>query len=367
MRSVRRTGGGGLAVNPLIRRASALVLAFSAGGLAAGGLAVGAAQAGPVARVARAVAARTAVTRGLAGGSVSWRTAWRGPRDGAVLAITAPSKKSAWAIGATYGRKGRPFLLRWNGRRWHESGMPVRGYQPYAIASSSADDVWMFGVTAGRTPEALSWNGHQWISVPEPAGADAALTGVAVLGPANVWIGMQGTVFHDLGGIWTTSHLPGIPYFGELGGTSDRNMWAVGTTGDTQSSGRVVAYRWTGGTWRPVKMPHPPGYDVNILAESRKNVWIVANDRILHWNGSRWSERSNANEPMVGPLAPFNAKGLWVSAYDLWTGSSWITVLPNLNPDTPVFDNALAHIPGTHQTWLAGDSGLGAIIMKSVG
>jgi hypothetical protein len=33
----------------------------------------------------------------------------------------------------------------------------------------------------------------------------------------------------------------------------------------------------------------------------------------------------------------------------------------------PVFSNALAFIPGTRQTWLAGDSHHGAVIMESTG
>lgn len=340
-------------MSPLIRRivaaAAGLALAFSAGGLAA---------AGPAAH------------------SVSWRTAWRGPRDGEVLGITAPSRKSAWAIGETYSNDhGRPFLVRWNGRRWHESGMPVKGYQPAAIASSSPDDVWMFGASASGTPEALSWNGHQWITVLEPPAATAALTGADVLGPADVWIAMQGSVFHDLGGIWSTSHLPsGLNTFdggslGGFGGTSDRNMWAVGISSDGtgSSTGLVLAYRWTGSTWQRVRMPRLVAYASSILAESRTNIWIVGNDKALHWNGSRWRKISNEDEPAVGPLAPFGTRGLWVSAYELWTGSAWSTVLPYENSGTPVFDRALARIADTRQTWLAGDSRLGAVIMKSVG
>jgi hypothetical protein len=292
-----------------------------------------------------------------------------------VVGITAPSRKSAWAIGEIYSNDhGRPFLVRWNGRRWRESGMPVKGYQPAAIASSSPDDVWMFGATGNGTPEALSWNGHQWITVLEPPAATAALTGVDVLGPADVWIAMQGTVFHDLGGIWSTSHLPSsLNTFdgGSLsgfGGTSDRNMWAVGIGGSAGSSvGPVMAYRWTSRTWQRVRIPRLVGYAGSILTESGHNVWIVGNDKALHWNGSRWRKISNGDEPAVGPLAPFGTTGLWVSASELWTGSAWTTLRPYENRNSPVFDNALARIPGTRQTWLAGDSRLGAVIMKSVG
>ena len=72
----------------------------------------------------------------------------------AVLGVTAPAKDAAWAFGVTYTlNRGSFFLVHWNGRHWHKSGMPVRGYQPYAIGSSSPSDVWLFGVTRSGTAE----------------------------------------------------------------------------------------------------------------------------------------------------------------------------------------------------------------------
>jgi hypothetical protein len=302
-------------------------------------------------------------------GSVSWRMSWSGPRYGVLTAVTAPAKDSAWAIGAIYHGKGSSFLVHWNGRRWRESGMPVRGYQPYAIASSSASNVWMFGVTASGTADALRWNGNRWVMVIEPSIGRTALSGVAVLGAADVWIGVQGTVYHDVGGIWSKSQLPSSFSFAELAGTSDRNMWVVGTVGADYaiSPGQVAAYRWSDGKWRWVRMPHPAGGAANILAESGKSVWIASPGKILHWTGRRWTEMTNEDIPIVGPLAPFGADGLWVTSEDLWTGSSWLIVLPMTTGGDPVFDNDLARIPRTGQTWLVGDSGAGAVIMRSAG
>jgi hypothetical protein len=332
---------------------SGLALAVSAAGLAAG----------------RAQAAQAST----ANVSVSWRVAWSGSHYGAVLAVTAPAKNSAWAIGAIYHGNGGSFLVRWNGRQWREHALPVRGYQPYAIASSSANDVWLFGVTANGTAEALSWNGRRWIRVIEPAIGRTAVTGVAVLGPADVWMSVSGAndttvVYHDLGGGWSESLLPASFGLGTIGGTSDRNMWVAGPLGPySPFPGKLAVYRWTGHAWRGVRLPRPTSGSANILAESAKSVWIVSSDKVLHWNGSRLTEMANGDSPTVGPLAPFGANGLWVSAYELWTGSAWITVLPYQSKNAPVFDNGLAHIQGTDQTWLAGDSDRGAVIMKSTG
>jgi len=221
----------------------------------------------------------------------------------------------------------------------------------------------MFGFTKAGKAEALALSGRRWNVVAEPDIGELALTGVVVLGPADVWLAVQGTIYHDLGGIWSKTELPASFTQTEIGGTSDRNMWAVGTN----DSSEVAAYRWTGSRWRSVRMPHPASISADILAESAKNVWITSSRKILRWSGSRWTEFANENSPVVGPLAPFGAKGLWVTAYELRTSSSWITVLPYQSPDAPVFDNGLAHIPGTRQTWLAGDSDRGAVIMKSAG
>jgi hypothetical protein len=158
----------------------------------------------------------------------------------AVLDVTAPAKDAAWAFGVTYSSgSGTYFLLHWNGHRWRKSGMPVRGYQPYAIASSSASDVWLFGVTRSGTAEALSWNGHQWIPVLEPDIGRLGLSGVVVLGPADVWLGVQGIVYHDVGGIWTRSRIPGsrIP--------DDFAMSALSARSESQCLGRGF-HRHTG-------------------------------------------------------------------------------------------------------------------------
>ncbi|HXW43679.1 MAG TPA: hypothetical protein VEL03_02755 [Streptosporangiaceae bacterium] len=104
-----------------------------------------------------------------------------------------------------------------------------------------------------------------------------------------------------------------------------------------------------------------------VLAESASNVWIVSNGKALHWDGSRWSQIANADGPAVGPLAPYRAHGLWVGAYSLWTGSSWLTLLPT-SGGYAAFGNGLAQIPGTGgEAWMVGDTHLGAVIMRSAG
>jgi hypothetical protein len=291
----------------------------------------------------------------------------------AVLDVTAPAKDAAWAFGVTYSAgNGTYFLLHWNGHGWHKSRMPVRGYQPYAIASSSASDVWLFGVTRSGTAEALSWNGRQWIPVLEPDIGRLGLSGVAVLSPADVWIGVQGTVYHDVGGIWTSSHIPGSRIPGDfdmsaLSASSDRNVWVAGSIGTPGINDHLAAYRWEGGAWRRVSMPRTRAVGADIAAESRRNVWISNGTVVLHWNGRKWRrlvDPSGAGADQAD-FAPYGRDGIWVDSTDVWTGSFWLVVLGYDRHGNPVFGNALAPIPGTDRTWLVGDSHSGAVIMRT--
>jgi hypothetical protein len=291
----------------------------------------------------------------------------QGGRSG-VLGITAPAKDAAWAFGVTYTQNhGSFFLVHWNGRRWHKSGMPVRGYQPYAIGSSSPSDVWLFGVTRSGTAEALSWNGHQWIPVLEPAIGREALSGVAVLGPADVWIGVQGTVYHDLGGIWSVSQLPATFSFSQLSASSDRNVWVAGYTGYAGVNASLAAYHWQRGAWRWVKMPHPAGVGAAVAAESARNVWISNGTVVLHWTGKWHRLVSQSGGLTAGALGfvPYGRGGIWLDPTEVWTGSWWLTVLGNDRHGNPVLGDALAPIPGTDQTWLAGGSRAGAVITRT--
>lgn len=327
-----------------------------------------------------ALVTASALTAGLAGAAeiaqaspasepVTWHTAWTGPRDGVLESVTAPARDSAWAVGWV---RHRPLLVHWNGRGWREVTFPVKGYTPYAIAASAANDVWMFGVTANETAEALSWNGAAWIKVAEPDIGGEALSGVAVLGPADVWIATQTAAYHDLGGIWSKVRLPSNfvmwagGQLGQLAGTSDRNMWVAGTLTTSQGYQILAAYRWSVDRWRRVRIPRTPSYTAEIQVDSRRNVVIVTPHKVLHWNGARWTAMANQNSPAVGPLAPFGPHGFWIGAYSLWTGSTWLTVLP-MSSGYPAFSNGLAQIPGTHQSWMAGDTHLGAVIMRSSG
>ncbi len=302
--------------------------------------------------------------------SVSWKLSYAGPLRGSVQSITAPGRRDAWAI-ATYHYYSF-FLLHWNGRSWHKSAMPVRGYYAYGVVSSSADDVWIFGfVEKSGVAEALQWDGYRWTPEPEPDIGRDALSSATVVSYTDVFIGLDDSVegpppavYHWNGNTWKLTSLPSSFAFAQLSSSSAGNVWAVGVSGDEVSE-PLTAYRWRDGAWHAVRLPHRDSYTAAVLAESDRNVWITDPNSVLHWNGARWSQLSSVGAG-PGPLASYGRHGLWVGSNSLWTGSAWLTVSPGMVRGYPVFGNALATVPGTDQTWLAGDSRFGAVIMRAV-
>jgi hypothetical protein len=304
--------------------------------------------------------------------SVSWKLSYAGPRRGSVQSITAPGRNDAWAIATNHYYSF--FLLHWNGRGWHKSAMPVRGYYAFGVVSSSADNVWIFGfVEKTGVAEALQWDGHRWTREPEPDIGRDTLSSETVVSPTDAFIGLDdsvdgppATVYHWNGTIWKLTRLPAGFTFGQLSSSSRGNIWAVGVSdAGYQVPGPVTAYRWRDGAWQAVRRPHRYSYTAAVLAQSARNVWVTDPDVVLHWNGTRWSHLSSVGAG-PGPLAAYGRHGLWVGANSLWTGSAWLTVGPGIVRGYPVFANALASVPGTDQTWLAGDSRVGAVIMRAI-
>jgi hypothetical protein len=298
--------------------------------------------------------------------TLMWRVSYLpGIKNGIMTSITAPTKGAVWAVGSTVPAhgSGTPFLLRWNGR-WRKSGMPVRGYQPAAIAASSAANVWMFGRTRSGAARALRWNGHRWRQLPEPGSVLFGLLGEAVLGPANVWLGAGGVADHWNGRSWNQLLMPAGFTLQHLSGTSPANIWVAGTT----SNGRLAAYRWQHGGWRWVQMPHPVAKFAAILVQSGSSVWVDAQTLryVLHWNGHEWRRLSGGGNPNQLPPAPYGRDGLWLTANELWTGRAWIQV-PQVGTFPGVLPVEVASVPGASSAWMAADSVAGPVVLRTSG
>jgi hypothetical protein len=278
--------------------------------------------------------------------------------NGLLFSITAPTNKAVWAIGRTYPKTGSgySFLLHWNGTRWRKSGMPVSGFQPSRIASSSPSNVWMFGLSRSKSPLVLRWNGSRWLRLPGSGLIPFSLDNEAVLSPANVWIASQAGngVAHWNGSSWTPIPLPsGLGNIQALGASSRSNVWLMGITG----SGRLAAYRWRNGAWAAVRMPHPLVTFASMAVQSATSVWIreiyqAGSPVLFHWRGTAWYRRSQNAGWTNLPLQPYHRSGVWIGA-GIWTGRSWISVSYPPGTVGQVNQIALAPVPRTTSAWFA--------------
>lgn len=304
-----------------------------------------------------AALARAAVVQAPRG----WRVVYRSTSkvSNIVTDVAAISPGDAWAVGSTaqagHGNtQDEPLVLHWNGARWRRVAVPgLGGFYLTAVAASSASDVWAFAASAnGGNPEAVRWDGNQWLTIPLPAGVfpDDAV----VLAPADAWLVGRTepctgsgaakvcptTVYHWDGGAWSAFSVPLVidPLgAGGLSASGPRNVWVAGSSRDCLSSCSYTpeAYHWNGSTWS--KAPALPlrhsFYEPGIAAGSRTNVWVGAwsatrarhPGRLMHWNGRRW-DMVDAPLSVVTetPLVTDGHRGVWMGPWAHWTGARWV-------------------------------------------
>jgi hypothetical protein len=157
-------------------------------------------------------------------------------------AVAITSNHQAWAVGGSFARTSRPFVLRWTGRAWRTAATPPASNASLnSVAAGSPTHVWAVGEAAAsrrQVPYALRWNGHTWRSVPVPAGPardSRQLTSVTVL----------------------------------RGGY----LAATGNTLGPATTGALHA-RWNGHRWSVAAGPLN-GASLNAITTGRHNLWAV--------------------------------------------------------------------------------------------
>jgi hypothetical protein len=306
--------------------------------------------------------------------TVQYETAKGASEEFAALAL---GRKDVWAFGNTTTGVS---ALHWSGGRWKTVRLP-HGFWATDAAASNATDIWLAGYTSTRG-EILRYTGHSWASVPVPPPAHGFPSDMAVINAHDVW---AASGYNDCSGLCTVLlHWNGRTWSdvavhagaAQIGASPTGQLWAVGSSKVNryeQPIGRVLAYIWTGKSWRYVtgipdhgKLATCCGFTVT----ASNDVWIEN----AHWNGRHWSTvRIPAGLPAGAPMLSDGSGGVWFGAWarltsrDRWTN----TLLP---PYTPrwlgpggVGIYSLARIPGTTTIIGTGTTGIGsgvrAIIM----
>ncbi|MBV9382411.1 MAG: hypothetical protein JOY82_06630 [Streptosporangiaceae bacterium] len=239
--------------------------------------------------------------------------------------------------------------LHWNGKTWAAASYAhVPNMQNFTLTGFAADgprDGWLTGVVSGTngffTGYAERWNGSRWRRVQLPnLGADYGLSGVAALGPDNVWVGgwdanQHMILLHWNGRSWTLAPAPGTGYrmteIYTVRAVAPGDVWTVGYGSRAVAPNIVrspLIIHWTGHRWENTPAPAPPYHsEIYTIADDHGQLWAAGDTftpagdtygmALLRWTGSRWtaSPPPAAGEGAVSQLTAVPGGGLWGAGY----------------------------------------------------
>ncbi len=272
----------------------------------------------------------------------------------------------AWAAGTVNIGLSNPgqVIEQWNGTAWSVYQGPTfgAGDQPaiYAMAYTSADDIWAVGSLLYEEGNALSalfehWDGTAWS--------------------------------YTIGG-------PGVPFLNGASADATNDAWAVGYNEEVIDDDSTLVMNWNGSTWQSMSSPNV-GAGNNILegvvALAPDNVWAVGYSTpepppeqvatltlIEHYDGTSWSV---VPSPNVGPANSYQSNRLFGitanSSTDIyafgsyfaadgsghqmtlllhWNGTKW-AIIPSPNPTKGDFLSDLLWagvVPSPGNVWIFG-------------
>ncbi len=305
-----------------------------------------------------------------------------GPQNfSSLFGIAAISASDIWAVGANadqspdsyqpFPRGTQALIEHWNGSQWRIVPSPKIGTQGnflFALAPISPTNIWAVGEYTNSSNSTLDktlvehWDGSHWSIVPSPSPASNGnqLDAISVVSPDNIWaVGssvetnkQQHTlVEHWNGSTWQVVASPNIqPQYDVLGGItaiSANNIWAVGEAYGTRL--QTLVEHWNGSTWSIVSSPNPGKYDdilTGMTAISANNIWSVGqagytsyktNIKTLveHWDGKQWSV---VPSPSTGKYHDILLAVTAISANNIWA-TGWSATNPGATNWQPVVEH----------------------------
>jgi hypothetical protein len=321
-----------------------------------------------------------------------------GGKNSALEAAVAPPGGPGWVGGSSSGET--PVVYHAAGT-WPVSHLAGNaGAFVQSLSATSRTNVW---AALENEPAVAYLGSHGWRTHSIAIGSDDLLeNGLVTFGPKDTWVfafdftAQKTYAWHDTRAGWKRTVVPfDIDAFsnaGEVSGTSDRNIWAIG--GASAISGSL---RFNGKKWQAISFPAgivPSGQTAQpkeILAESRSDVWATvytaASKRagplvLLHWDGTRWRKVTGKGVPddaLTGPIASDGAGGLWLAAENpaytrplllhYTSRGRWTTDHVPTVGGKPLEITALASVPGSRRllaTAIVGPGGLGSSTSSAV-
>ena len=217
----------------------------------------------------------------------------------AISAAAVFGPDDAWAFGAL--PDGRPYDLRYDGRRWAGVTLPaVLSGGPDALAPLSRDDMWAIATTPTTVGEPaarqahvlLHWDGVSWqpAALPDlrlPAGESGVPSGVAAGGSRDVWV----------------------------------TGYVVAKTAPVGA----FLLRWDGTSWHRVGLPGPGLAPGAVAQDGAGGLWLSASlpggaASLYHYDGRRWTSQQVAAKK--GYLTRLRALSLIPGTRSLWASGS---------------------------------------------
>jgi hypothetical protein len=225
----------------------------------------------------------------------TWSTASQPVAAGALNAVADLGPTNAWAVGRS-GRFGPQLIEHWDGTTWSTVDAPPAdptyppGGQLMAISARTATDIWALGRSSTVGAYAEHWNGTSWSLTLLAAGAGDLPTGVAAVGPNDVWAtvntqnGGAAYVQHFNGTGWTVSATRPATEYPTLAGIAARganDIWVaggfLGNINTPSPTREVRTLHWNGTAWTVGTAPNGGGVQVNgvTAAPGGQRVWVV--------------------------------------------------------------------------------------------
>lgn len=269
----------------------------------------------------------------------------------------------AWAAGNVNIGEDNPgqVILQWNGTEWNVFPGPT--FAPndvaniFAMASTSADDIWAIGSLLGDDGEQLfylfeHWNGSAWTATLQENGG-AFLFGASADATNDAWaVGFSGfenddsttLAMHYNGTNWSQVATPnvgnGANQLNAAAALAPNNVWAVGfSTPEAppeQAATLTLIEHYDGTSWSVVDSPNvgPASmYQSNrllgITANSANDIYAFGSyfssdgsghqhTLLEHWNGVSWKIIPSPDPSIGGFLSDLLYAGVVAEPGNIW-------------------------------------------------
>jgi hypothetical protein len=166
-----------------------------------------------------------------------WTVSFTEQAFGPMNDVIAFSRRNVWAIGWDRMKRGthvpfRPFVLHWDGKRWHRKRAPA---DLFALSAIQPNDIWASAGIRQHRYAFARWHDGRWRIVLGPTGPATNynyLADLAVVSPTEFFAtesdGHHAFILHRDGERWLTEPTPRIGGWDRVA-TAAGEVWAVGS------------------------------------------------------------------------------------------------------------------------------------------